>query len=82
MGDINPSKHKKHWDDYKSKIFYLELRHQNLYYFGFGWDDASSGRMCVKGAWEHVACVYSDNGEKKEKNIIVNGKAYRIRFGK
>ena len=79
MGDVDPEGNGLDWSDYKSKIFHLELRHENRYYFGFGWDDTSSKRMCRLDKWDHVAFVYDKSGEGK--SIIVNGEDAGKRWG-
>ena len=67
IGDLDPKENGKEWHDYKSEILHMELRHENRFYFGFGWDDTSSNRMCRIGEWDHVAFVYTTEGENEGK---------------
>jgi len=79
LGDVDPKGNGLDWSDYKSKIFMICLQHENRYYFGFGWDDTSSKRMCRLNKWDHVAIVYNKSAE--EKSIIVNGEDTGKRWG-
>ena len=80
-GDIDPPGTGTDWEDHKQNIFHLELRHENRFYFGFGWDDISSKRTCRVGVWDHVAFVYNSDGDKDGKIIVVNGEDAGRRWG-
>jgi len=81
FGDIDPEGQGKSWGDFKSHVFMCELRHENRFCMGYGWDDTSSKRMCRLNEWDHVAFINDEFGGDEGKKIIVNGELTGRRYG-